>query len=694
MRLIHIVRSLLVALFPPVLLSQEGGVVMGVSTPDVSQPSTSSSSSFSTSAPFQVGMLFKFLDQWRSITSNRFVINMVWGHHLQLRSHPPLFCNFWHFNVKVPAAHHPVIQKEVDELLAKGAIEPSSGGASFYSSVFVVPKHTGGLHPILNLKHFNCFMHIPSFKMPTLKTVWQLIQQGDYAFSIDLQDAYLHDPIVKHHCRFLCFVWCNVPYQWRVLPFGLATAPRIFTSLTKPILFLWCCKGLHIVIYLDDILVLVHSKRAGKRAHLFLCSLLVHLGLHINFSKSDLCLSQSFIFLGLYWDTVCMLVSLPLDKIAEIQQLALALLQTPHVTVHKVMSFLGKANFCTNGHSQLWHLCHVIQSDMLSVYHSPTHLFSHVHFSPSSLCQLDWLAKLQQSPVPLQFTLPDVVIATDAAPTHWAFYFQGSGLPLSFSGTWSSSLSRAHIALQELQAVAVMLRRMAFHLSGKVDALHLDNSTAKAYLCYQGGTVSPFLSRLACQILSLTDKHGITLLPAYIPTHLNVEADFLSWDQLLLEWHLLPQVAQAAFHLWGLPEVDLLASSHSTQCQHYFTLETPLPLGALGLNAFSHPCVSSSGSGPSCSGQVSSRTCQWSTQTFTSGGSMLDGSSLASHSSQHAGRHSLVVSHHKRSHCGCFGRPGAQGSVISAFNPFGCSVMCVMLTRVLFPGLSGSGRGN
>ena len=101
--------------------------------------------------------------------------------------------------------------------------------------------------------------------------------------------------------------------------------------------------------------------------------------------------------------------------------------------------------------------------------------------------------------------------------------------------------------------------------------------------------MSPFLSRLACQILSLTNKHGITLLPAYIPTHLNVEADFLSWDRMLPEWHLLPQVAQAAFHLWGLPEVDLLASSCSTQCQHYFTLETPLPLGALGLNAFSHP---------------------------------------------------------------------------------------------------------
>ena len=479
-------------------------------------------------------------------------------------------------------------------------------------------------------------MYIPSFKMPTLKHVWQLIQHGDYAFSIDPQDAYLHIPIVKHHHCLLHFVWCNVPYQWKVLPFGLATPPRVFTSLTKPILFLCHHKGLHIVIYLDDILVLIHSKWVGKRAHLFLCSLLVHLGLHINFSKSDLHLSQTFSFLGLCWDTVCMSVSLPPDKLADIQQLALSLLWTPHVTVCKVMSFLGKANFCTNSHAQLNHLCCVIQIDMLHIYHSPTQLFSHVRFSLSSLCQLEQLAHLQQSLVPLQFPLPHVVISPDSTPTHWAFYFQGSGLPLSVSDTWSGSLCRAHIALQELQAVAIMLHRMAFCLSGKVVALHLDNSTAQAYLCNQGGTVSPFLFRVACWILSLTDKHGITL----IPTHLNVEADYLSQDQLLPEWHLIPQVAQAAFHLWGLPEVDLLASSHSIQCQHYFTLETPLSLGALGLNAFSHPWtfqvsyISSSGSGPSSSVQLSGRTCQWSTQTFDSGSTMLDGGSMASHSSQ------------------------------------------------------------
>ena len=61
----------------------------------------------------------------------------------------------------------------------------------------------------------------------------------------------------------------------------------------------------------------------------------------------------------------------------------------------------------------------------------------------------------------------------------------------------------------------MMLHRMAFHLSDMMVALHLDNSTTKVYLCNKSSTLSP-------------DKHSITLIPAYIPTHLNVEADHLS----------------------------------------------------------------------------------------------------------------------------------------------------------------------
>ena len=81
------------------------------------------------------------------------------------------------------------------------------------------------------MKCFNHYMHIPSFKVSNLKHVWQLIQHGDYAFSIDLRDAYLHIPVVKHHHHFLHFVWHNVPYQWKILPSVLAITSRIFMVL-------------------------------------------------------------------------------------------------------------------------------------------------------------------------------------------------------------------------------------------------------------------------------------------------------------------------------------------------------------------------------------------------------------------------------------------------------------------------------
>ena len=43
------------------------------------------------------------------------------------------------------------------------------------------------------------------------------------------------------------------------------------------------------------------------------------------------------------------------------------------------------------------------------------------------------------------------------------------------------------VPLQEFQVVTVILCRTAFHLSDKVVAFHLHNSTSKAYLCNQGG---------------------------------------------------------------------------------------------------------------------------------------------------------------------------------------------------------------
>ena len=51
-------------------------------------------------------------------------------------------------------------------------------------------------------------------------------------------------------------------------------------------------------------------------------------------------------------------------------------------------------------------------------------------------------------------------------------------------------MCKVHNTLQEFQAVVLMLHKMAFWLFGEVVALHMDNSSIKAYLCNQDGTTS------------------------------------------------------------------------------------------------------------------------------------------------------------------------------------------------------------
>ena len=84
---------------------------------------------------------------------------------------------------------------------------------------------------------------------------------------------------------------------------------------------------------------------------------------------------------------------------------------------------------------------------MLNIYHSSAHLFLCFHPSLPGQCQLWRLAQLQQSSVPLQFPLPDMVIATDATLSHCDFYFQGSEFPLYCYGIWSISMCKGPVAL-------------------------------------------------------------------------------------------------------------------------------------------------------------------------------------------------------------------------------------------------------
>ena len=68
--------------------------------------------------------------------------------------------------------------------------------------------------------------------------------------SLDLQDAYLQVPVHHDSRRYLCFVVGRRTYQFRVLCFGLTTAPQVFTRIMAPVSAILHKYGVRMLRYL------------------------------------------------------------------------------------------------------------------------------------------------------------------------------------------------------------------------------------------------------------------------------------------------------------------------------------------------------------------------------------------------------------------------------------------------------------
>ena len=109
--------------------------------------------------------------------------------------------------------------------------EIPSTQAKFISRLFTVPKHSGGKRPVINLAPLNNHIYNQPFKMEGLENLRYLLNPGDYFVKIDLSDAYLSIPVHEDSQPYLPFIFDQVTYAFKSMPFGLNVAPARFTSL-------------------------------------------------------------------------------------------------------------------------------------------------------------------------------------------------------------------------------------------------------------------------------------------------------------------------------------------------------------------------------------------------------------------------------------------------------------------------------
>lgn len=173
------------------------------------------------------------------------------------------------------------------------------------SSLLLLPhsKEARFLETNINLKPLNkAYIRPKRFRMETLAVVLSSLQRGSWATSIDLKDAYLHIPIHPSHHRFLAFRYRNVDFCFRALPFGLSTAPRVFTRVTKVVLAFLRRQGIHVFTYLDDWLLVGRSAQETSDLTTYTVSLLENLGWIVNVEKSSLIPTQTITYLGAILD--------------------------------------------------------------------------------------------------------------------------------------------------------------------------------------------------------------------------------------------------------------------------------------------------------------------------------------------------------------------------------------------------------
>ena len=162
----------------------------------------------------------------------------------------------------------------------------------------MVPRTGGKWRPVIDLKSLNRTIDIPTFLMESPESIRALMRPGDWAVSIDLSNAYFHIPINQQFREFLTFWHRGTLWQFRALPFGLSTAPCIFTRVMEEVRKMAAVLGITMHMYKDDWLIPGQSSEIVSSHCEWVLNLCSRLGFRVNFLKSGLVLSQDFTFIG------------------------------------------------------------------------------------------------------------------------------------------------------------------------------------------------------------------------------------------------------------------------------------------------------------------------------------------------------------------------------------------------------------
>jgi len=273
--------------------------------------------------------------------------------------------------------------------------------------------------------------------------------------------------------------------------------------------------------------------------------------------------------LGMMINSKEMTVSLPQGKVEKIIQQCQVLKTAKEVTVLDLTRLIGRLSSSALAVLPARLQYRSLQNQqILSLKRNPSFLCK-VVLNHRCLAELEWWITnlINYNGRSLKIIPPEMVISSDASMKGWGAACKGK----MTGGKWSKEDQLLHINILELKAASYAI--LAFTTEVKPKSLHIqmDNKVALTYLLKRGGTVNMKMNQISKEIWEYLLHHGIMITVEYLPTHLNVEADWASRKlEDKSEWKLSQRIFQQLCQRRGFPQIDLFASVLNHQLATYY----------------------------------------------------------------------------------------------------------------------------
>lgn len=515
------------------------------------------------------GRLRKRVAVWEQLGANEFVLDTIKNGYKLPFLHIPR--ESYKINNKTATENPDFVSDTINNLIDSGSVVEVPFKPTIVNPLSVAFNSSGKPRLILDLRLVNEHLSKEHIKFDDWRVFEQFIEPGGFLFKFDLRKGYHHIDIFPDHQNFLGFSWLRkgrkVFYVFTVLPFGLSTAPAVFTKVLRPLTSIWHKEGIKIAVYLDDGFGFASTYKKSLEHSKTTENLLKLVGLVVNREKSEWEPSRCLTWLGVTVDLNKNTYQITEERIASLLKSITFVLKSPYTTARKLSHIAGKVV------STKFVLKDIIRLKTRSIYKTidnqlswdgRLNILNYPNTHKEIIFWRDNIKTLNERSVLKDHALK-LIISSDASDKGIGAICESKNLichkSFNFGERNNSSTWR------ELEAI-----RFAFISFGKfirdTSVKWFTDNRAAMYISRSGSSKDD-LQALALGIYELTKLFDVKLEVEWVPREENDIADFYSKLIDPDDWEITDSFFEHLDELWGPFTIDRFASYYNTKVERF-----------------------------------------------------------------------------------------------------------------------------